>query len=185
MSKVYVITYGEYSDYQILTVFDKKILAEEYCKFENKYGYRNVRMEEYELNEEENFTPTNGYIERYVYSENGELKKRSSSTKQQIFEKPYVLYIGSVEFHFEVTGEKDYQRYLIRQVNKGEFRFEEKVKDVMRGSLYYPINEKTNFDNVDKIMDDAFAKLKYYFEKDCEGNAVAFKKAFGEIDEEV
>jgi len=52
MSKVYVITKGEYSDYRIVGIFDDKYQAEKYHAKHNIGTYGGVNdIEEYELNE--------------------------------------------------------------------------------------------------------------------------------------
>lgn len=52
MSKVYVVTSGEYSDYSILGVFDSRELADEVVAERESTGnrYNRARVEEYELN---------------------------------------------------------------------------------------------------------------------------------------
>lgn len=52
--KIYIITHGEYSDYQIDTVFSNRAAAEKFCAIHNntgdRYGYP-YEIEEYEMDE--------------------------------------------------------------------------------------------------------------------------------------
>ena len=50
--KVYIITHGEYSDYQIDCVFSNKAAAEKFCAIHttDRYGYP-YEIEEYEMDE--------------------------------------------------------------------------------------------------------------------------------------
>jgi hypothetical protein len=50
MKKLYVVTSGEYSDYEISAIFDTKELAEKYIDSFSLGYYTEMRIEEYDLN---------------------------------------------------------------------------------------------------------------------------------------
>ena len=54
MKKIYVVSSGEYSDYGIDAIFDSKDLAEKYISAFDQSCYDQMKIEEWELNPNEN-----------------------------------------------------------------------------------------------------------------------------------
>lgn len=62
--KVYIVTYGDYSDYTISRVFLSKEKAENFARYHSS-GYYQYRVEEYDT-DDDNYTISQGYIEVVV-----------------------------------------------------------------------------------------------------------------------
>ena len=59
LTKVFIVTAGEYSDYHIVGVFNDKSLAESFIKLTNlkeDYICRDVKIEEYPINKEKDIS---------------------------------------------------------------------------------------------------------------------------------
>lgn len=56
MSKVYVVTDGEYSDYGIVKIFNSLEAAEKYCALHSNEYYDGFNIEEWELEDGSNIT---------------------------------------------------------------------------------------------------------------------------------
>ena len=183
--KLYVITSGEYSDYSIETIFDKEILANEYCKFKNKYGsgWGEYRVEEYTLNDENNFIPQKGYVGLSVHYFKNTRRKYGKMFIDKEMGNYYKndLVIGNTLFKWNLKKVDDVLKYIIKIDRNDVRRLENVYHYELDGVLYYEITNKTNWGSLDDIFHDEISKLESYIEIECEGDLKLFQDTFGGV----
>lgn len=188
MSKIiYVVTSGSYSDYHIVSVFDRKLLAEEFCKFKNKYDRwaGDYIIKEFDINEG-NFVPTKGYLVKNVVIPKKEyMDSEFSKTyiEEEFNEKFYKnsLNLGNVTFFWNVKQEKEYMKYVMEINRENKRVLKQLYTTSISGVIVYPLKENTMFDKVEKIFEDDIAKLKSYMINECDNKVEVFQELYGSV----
>jgi hypothetical protein len=96
--EIFLVTTGDYSDYRVCGVFDKKELAQKYIKSFTKDSYTKFRIEEYPLNPYK-FELTNNYKPYFL-----RMTKEGNCTEIFVQDSDYNFKDGTIDLGFDINN---------------------------------------------------------------------------------
>ena len=128
--KVYVVTYGEYSDYDISKIFKKEEDAIKYANA-NKQSYMEHRVEEHELLEDLNDLVNQNKEEKLVLTYDSEHNNISFETKKMKEKEKFEYhsynnmkqkFYYSLQFDLDLNNTQKYEKILAEKVAQIKYK---------------------------------------------------------------